>query len=377
MAWSIEKIERDLLGGRIDIIALPPATILETVKRAETVLGSEWIASFTSAKGLLPAMDVIGTGLCLTSLEGLADSDKLIERIRRKESSADAELTAIYLLRSGYPLPELELYPPVGTRRADFRLRRGTEQWTTVEVTQALASNEQNRVQVILHRLTDSLLNIDAQIVLEVQFRREPTDDEISLLCDRLPNFCCLRGQQRAELADGMGFIFLDEVEIGRLRYHEIPELADTPMIGLAMFQSGGPGGTPHHQIAVRIPFSDTRADEFLHDEAKQLPKQGPGLIMICGPTSRNELRVWSALIQRRFEHRIHTRVSGVCLFAGGMVPVANGYGWLVRAELVLNPHARVALPDWIRTVLVSGSGLSRKLSLDRYGAPKPIRALE
>jgi len=357
MAWSIEEFERDLLGGKTDTIALPPATILETVNRAETVLGSEWIMSFGFAKGLLSAMDVIGAGLRLASLEGVADSDKLIEGIRRKESSADAELTAIYLLRSGHPLPELELYPPVGTRRADFRLRRGTEPWTTVEVTQALASNERNRVQAILRRFTDSLLNIDAQIVLEVQFRREPTDDEISVLCDHLPNFCRLRGQQRAELVDGMGFLFLDDVEIGRLRYHEIPELADTPMIGLAMFQSGGPGGTPHHQVTVRIPFSDSRAERFLTHEGPQLPKEGPGLIMICGPTSRNELRVWSALIQRRFQPDIHTRVSGVCLFGGGMVPVGKGYGWLVRAELIVNPYARVALLEWIQTVVESASG--------------------
>jgi hypothetical protein len=232
MAWSIEDIERDLLGGKIDAIELPPATILEAFNRAESVLGPEWIAPFRSAKGLLPTMEVIGTGLRLPSLENLADSDKLIEQLRRKDTSAGAELTAIYLMRSGDPRPQVELYPPVGTRRADFRVRNGDEPWITVEVTQALVSDEENRVRAILRRLTDALLNIDAPIVLEVQFRREPTDGEISVLCDHLPSFCRLPGRQRAELADGMGYLFLDDVEIGRLRYHEIPELADTPMIG-------------------------------------------------------------------------------------------------------------------------------------------------
>ena len=114
-----------------------------------------------------------------------------------------------------------------------------------------------------------------------------------------------------------MGFMFRDESEIGWLRFHEITELADTPMIGLVMFQGGGPGGGPHHQVGVRIPFSDTRAERFLTDESKQLPKGGPGLIMICGPTSKNEARVWDALMQRRFQPKMHTRVSGVCLLRG------------------------------------------------------------
>jgi hypothetical protein len=354
MDWTIEDVEQKLLNGKIDTIAIPPATILEAVNRAETVLGSEWIASVGSAKGLAPAMDIVGTGLRLACLEGLAESEKLIEQIRRKDSSADAELTAIYLFRSSVPRVELELYPAVGARQADFRVRRSAEPWTTVEVTHAVASNEENRIREVLCRITDSLCTIDAQCVLEVQFRREPTDEEISALCAQLPNFCGLSGQQSAELVDGMGFLFRDDAEIGRLRFHEIPELADTPMVGLVMFQGGGPGGAPHHQVAVRIPFSDTRAEEFLHDEAKQLPKEGPGLIMICGPTLRNELRVWSPLIQRRFQSGMHTRVSGVCLFSGGMVPVSKSYNWLVQARLIENSHARAALPEWIRTVIVS-----------------------
>lgn len=259
----------------------------------------------------------------------------------------------------------MELYPAVGSRKADFRTRKGTGPWTTVEVTQALASKERNRIQAILRRLTDALRNVDAQFVLELQFRREPTDDEISVLCDHLPSFCRLPERRSAELADGMGFLFLDHVEIGRLRLQEIPELADTPMVGLVMFQGGGPGGAPHHQVAVQIPFSDKRAEQFLTAEAKQLPKDGPGLLMIRGPTSRNELRVWGDLIQRRFQPHMHTRVGGVCLFDGGMMPVGNTYGWLVQAHLIVNPHARLALPEWIHTVIASVSGTSGD------GAPK------
>ena len=357
MEWSIEEIEQHLLHRKITDIALPSEKIVGAVNRIGDVLGTEWITSESSAKGLSPAMRIISMGLRLTSLDGVRESEELIEQIRRKDPSAEAELTAIYLFRSNDPLVEVELHPAVGSRKADFRLRRGTGPWTTAEVTRAATSKEQQRINAILRRLADALSKIDAPFALEVLFRREPTDDEVSLLCERLPEFCKLPGEQQAALVDEMGFLFLNHTDVGRLLLHELPELADTPLIGLVTLVGGGPDGGPHHQVAVRIPFSDKRAEQFLTAEARQLPKEGRGLVMIEGPSSASELKVWSPLVQRRFQPRIHTRVSGVCLFAGGMVPVAGRYNWLVQAKLLTNPHAKAPLPDWIRAAVEPHTG--------------------
>jgi hypothetical protein len=361
MDWSIETIEQNLLAGKIDTIALPPETVVAAVNRVESILGPEWIASDNSTKGLARTMPIVGMGLRLSSLERVAETEKLIEQIRRKDPSGEAELTAIYLLQSSDPLVEVELYPAVGSRRADFRLRKGTEPWTTVEVTRASESEEQQRINAILRRLTEAFNKLDNPFALELLFRREPTDDEISSLCDRLPDFCRLPGEQSAELLDGLGFLFLSHVEIGRLLLHEVPELAETPVIGLVAFVAGGANGSPLHQVAVRMPFSDTRAEQFLTAEARQLPSDGPGLIMIDGPTSENELKVWTPLIQRRFQPRIHTRVGGVCLFGGGMTPSGNSYDWLVQAKLITNAHARVPLPEWIQGAVASASETFRR----------------
>lgn len=160
---------------------------------------------------------------------------------------------------------------------------------------------------------------MDRPFSLEILFRREPTDDEIEILCNRLPEFCGLPGQQRAELVDGMGFLFLNYVPIGHLLLCEVPELADAPMIGVTAFFSGGLGGGPHDQVSVRIPFKDERVEEILRDEAKRLLKGEPGLVMINVLTSPKEISVWVSLIERRSQPKIHTRVSGVCLFSGGM----------------------------------------------------------
>jgi len=367
MGWSIDEIETNFLRGRIDTIALAPEVVLANFERVENILGRDWIMSEMSGRGLAPTMHVIGMGLRLAALEGIDQTEQLIEHIRRGDQNADAELTAIYLIRSPRPSAQFQLYPEVGSRKADFRVRDDDEQWTTVEVTQPTTSQERQRVQNILRRLTEALSKMDCQFTLEVLFRREPTEEEIAVLCDRLPEFCRLGEQKQAELAGELGFLFLNQLPLGQLVNRQIPQLGDTPLIGLAMFAGGGQGGGPHHQVSVRIPFTDERAEEILRAEARQLPDQGVGLIMVDVAHASGSFQAWESLIRRRFQPTIHTRVSGVCLFEGGMVPTDQGYDWLLHTKLITNPHAQLPLPVWIEAGLkAAGEGFERAVQEGR-----------
>lgn len=352
VGWSIHEIERNFLHGKIETIALSPQFVLACFDRVEKVLGRDWIISEMRSTGLAPTMHVVGMGLRLAALDGVDQSEQLIEHIRRGDQNADAELTAIYLMRSSHPSAHVKLYPEVGSRKADFRVRDSGEPWTTVEVTQPSTSEERQRVQNILRRLTDSLSKMDCQFSLEAQFLREPTEEEIATLCDRLPEFCRLEGQKQAELANKLGFLFLNQLPVGQLLKRNTPQLEDTPMIGLAMFAGGGSQGGIHHQVLVRIPFTDDRAEEILRQEARQLPERGVGLIMVDVGHASGSFEAWEPLIQRRFQPTIHTRVSGVCLFEGGMVPSNKGYDWLIHTKLITNPHAQFPLPVWVEVGL-------------------------
>ena len=242
-------------------------------------------------------------------------------------------------------------------------MRDNDEPGMTVEVTQPSTSDERQRVQNILRRLTDALSKMDCQFSLELQFLREPTEEEIAVLCDRLPEFCRQEGQKEAELANKLGFLFLNQLPMGQLLKRNIPQLEDTPMIGLAMFAGGESQGGTHHQVLVRMPFTDDRAEEILRDEARQLPEQGVGLIMVDVSHASGSFEVWEPLIQRRFQPTIHTRVSGVCLFEGGMVPSNKGYDWLLHTKLITNPHAQFPLPVWVEAGLKrAGEGFEQAL---------------
>jgi hypothetical protein len=356
MGWSVARIEQDFLRTGIAALVLSPETVVSAFERVEKILGSEWLSFATKAKGIAPTMDVIGMGLRLAALEGIPESEGLIRHIRRNDQNADAELTAIYLFRSFDPSLTIELHPNIGKRKADFRLRRTDEQWVTVEVTRPDVSVEQKRVQKILETFMSALQRMENRFALHILFRREPTEAEVSLLHERLPEFCTLSGTHQAELKDGMGYLFLNPVEIEKMLLPQIPELEGTPRIGLTMFVAGGPNMGPHHQVSVQTPFTDERAEEILRDEARQLPTDGPGIVMINVANSGGSFAAWSSLISRRFQPQIHTRVSAVCLFWGGSVPSQGGYTYLLEPNLLTNPHARSQLPNWIREFMTSAS---------------------
>ena len=131
MNWSIDDIEKNLLGQKACVIAIPPDVIVDAVNRVETILGHDWILAEMKATGIAPAMTVIGMGLRLATLHGLANTETLLSNLRRRDQNAEAELTALYLIRGQDSSIELELEPLVGARKADFRVRKAGESvWT-------------------------------------------------------------------------------------------------------------------------------------------------------------------------------------------------------------------------------------------------------
>ena len=125
-------------------------------------------------------------------------------------------------------------------------------------------------------------------------------------------------------------------------------------------------GDEPSRHISVRMPFADERAEAFMTGEARQLSTDAPGLIMIGMAHAAGGMKVWEPLILRRFQPTIHTRVSAVCLFGGGMVSTTAGEAILDETKLLVNPHARFSLPLWIAAALTeAGSEWRRTLPPD------------
>src|SRR5260370_33369412 len=68
------------------------------------------------------------------------------------------------------------------------------EPWTTVEVTQPGVSDEEKKVRTVLLALVGALAEVAGQFSLQVILRREPSDQKLLVLRDRLPELCGMAG---------------------------------------------------------------------------------------------------------------------------------------------------------------------------------------
>jgi len=350
MTCTIEEIERDW-----GITSTAPSVVLDAFERVERILGRDWIAQIRApfgghAPGAAPFLDVVSMGGRLGVLDGIEAPERLIARLRRHDRSAEAELTAMHLLHCRNRTAEIELEPDVSARRsvrkADFRIRLPGGTWTYVEVTSPNVSEARERVTVILDRITGLLWEVRREFALEVFFKREPREDELETLCVRIRRFCSEGKREREEVGD-LALLILSSVRPGQITPHE--EANGQVTARLAMAKVLGGGAQPRRHIVARIPYADQRADKFLADEAAQLDRGYPGLIMVDASGEPAAFTSWGPILARRFQPRIHTRVGGMCLFAPHLLPVENNLLWVLKVQLRVNPHAKLALPEWIR----------------------------
>ncbi len=363
MNWTFEEIQQDWLAG--GSLAFTPETIVAAFDRAERILGLEWIRNSRVQQGGLvrgahPTFVIVSMGVRLASIEDLTDTDRLIDGLKANDSSAASELSAIYLLRYRHPL-ETQLYPVVTVggrnRIPDLRIRSQEESWVYTEVTRASESDAQKQSLTILSRLTNLVRRVEKSFALEVYLVREPSDAEMDCLEDKIFQFCQEDGEREEDLP-GLGRLMLTDSIPGQVIVPSVQGNGENT-IRLAMVQVISGGGQPPRHIVARMPFSDERAEQFLRDEAKQLPTDAPGLIMIDAGATPISLRDWEVVLKNRLQPAQHTRVSAIALFhsLGGLNDQAGRLG--LSGRLLLNPHAKFRLPTSIFEIL------SEALSVD------------
>ncbi|MEU7660856.1 hypothetical protein [Streptomyces lincolnensis] len=348
--WS--EIEQGWLGG--GQVALPAETIVGVFNSVVSHFGRTWIeASRTTNRavesGALPTLSIVTLGQRLESLANAVNSDDLLRKLRERQPDASGELTAIHLVRSGAWDVALELEPPGlipgGNRNPDFRIKQGDLDWTCIEVKQTSTSQARAQAEKGLHRLSAGLIgDCGGNFTLEVFFKREPTPDEVEEVAAQIINLHSDRGAEEISLRDGLGTLYWNDRTPGSLEVDDHGE----PRTRVNSMATNMVEGVVQSDIVVRWPFADARAQVFLDSARKQLPTDVPGLVMVDVSGALGAMKTWRAVIERRFQPSMYTRVSGVCLFSSGVHLADGGYEWRPETQLIRNPHARIALPEWI-----------------------------
>jgi hypothetical protein len=341
-----------LQDGRI---AHSPDEIVEAFNRAERVFGRDWVdAKLTpmpnlSTHGALVTLTVVDWGRLLGCLEDVGNADPLLARLRAGRSDALAELRAISLLRATRADVQVELEPVVTIagrdRKPDLRVRVGEEPWTYAEVTKPDTSEARERVRAVAVTVCGVVDVVPGEYAVEVFLRREPTDAEVDTLKEHVEEACRLQEVLTLELPSGLGTLFLNQTPPGQVVLDDHGEQY-VPRIGVSR-ALGDAGGARRH-IAMRVPFSDSRADDFLRREARQLPPNAPGLVMIDMAEASGGMRTWRPLLRRRLQPNLHTRVGAICLFRAGVYPSDAGESTRIETKVLVNAHATTELPTWL-----------------------------
>lgn len=346
----MEEIERD--WGATGPF---PEIIVDAFERAEKILGQDWVSSTRRVSGGQvmgpgPLLTVVSMGGRLTALENVKNAEKLIAKLRKHDTSAEAELTAMYLLYIRNKKAKIE-YEPSNRKggKVDFRIRVTGKNWTYIEVTRPNISETRERLTAILSLITGLVREIKREFALEVFFQREPDDDEVEELLDSIRQFCCYSSKKRQEVSN-LALLILSDVIPGQITPYQEPEEHATPRLGAAQVIVGK--DEPRRHVVARVPYSDKRANSFLHREATQLPEDYPGVIMVDVSGEPTAFSSWGVCLTRRFQPGIHTRVSGLCLFAPQLMPLNDGLMWIPNVQLYINPNARLDLPSWIASSL-------------------------
>jgi len=316
MPWTIEEIEMEWLGG--ERASLPAANVVRAFTAAEHVRGREWVLGTTYLpgggrhQGFAPFMRVFSFGSQIEAIAGATGAETLINRLLQDDPAANSELDAIYLLRSRCPISVVEIGPEITVgsrfRHPDFRIRCGTESWTYVETTRLNRSEASEQTQEFLRRVSSEAILILQPFIFELIFWRDPTEREVDDLVREVRRRCQDADGTRHDIGDLASLL----VKSGDPRV-VIPSILPAHD-GTRMSISKGivSPGEPNRQIVVRAPFADQRAEAILTAEARQLPSQESGLVMVDVTYQPTAFTSWMELIPRRFTPTQRTRVAGV-----------------------------------------------------------------
>jgi hypothetical protein len=352
MAYTWEEIEQDWLEGSSGLAASADEALV-AFNEVAARFGRDWVEATrtrngVASRGMAPTLYIVTLGRLLRALDGVPNTAGLLEKLRQGDQDARAELIAIYLMRIENPPAVIEAEPEVQvgtrTRKPDFRAQIVGQPWTYVEVTNPNASDAQADVLNGLQRLTGLVDSCSGNFALEVFLKREPTAAELDLIASEIGQNHETAGQSILELPEGLGTLYWNQQQPGAMVLDDHGEPYTPRFSSGRVIVSNG----DHRHIIVRWPYTDTRVETFIRHEARQLPTDTPGLIMIFTSGNVGAMKAWRALIERRFQPTINTRVSGVCLFSSDLRATDQGEDWHIQCKLLLNPHATHALPSWI-----------------------------
>lgn len=315
-------------------------------------LGSSWIARERSR--LLPrrsmrcissACYVAMIGWMLSETKHTHDIERLKAKIAKHDRSAILELHGLHLLLRLSPGAEVE-YAPAGRnaanqRYADARVRWAGGNWTYAEIAaRHETEREQRSLQAIKEVSEAAGAIVSPGVNTHVRLKRIPAMLELEAI-----QHGCRTGRVgdivRYDLPNDLGDIVLDGTSPGRMQLST--RRGDQEVEGAevaAPLDVTGPG-----LIVVSIEDTDHLIEKVVRDEASQLPKDSPSIVLVHRACGTRTAATWLNRLRRYFARNCVAHPSGAWLFEYDCSRVpAQGSDWY-SVTGICNPNAGSNLP--------------------------------
>ena len=165
---------------------------------------------------------------------------------------------------------------------------------------------------------------------------------------------------------DGVAELFLDPPADESLSTFPSAVNEPRPILAVTSFQLSS--GILASRTTAKLPFSDARARMFIHNEAEQLPKAGPGIIILDVSRPVGKLSFWADAVRAYLASTTaHTRVSAILVWKAGYTAT----GVELSKELIVNPRAASPLSaDTQRVIAAFGDDWPYQLTAQETMQP-------
>lgn len=321
--------------------------------------GREWLQPTHPGTLVTDAYAIAAIWDAGSRAESLLGADLVIEKLGTSISDVDwgalAELRAAahFAARGARVILEQDVHLEGSRHKPDMHVQLPRDGFY-VEVTCPEYGREYLRLMGLLRSIVESI-TIDNRHA-QVFFYREPTLAEGATVRQFLhagdePPF--------RRHVDGVAEIFLDQPTDESLSTFPPAVNEPGPLLVAISFQLSA--GVLTRRTTVKLPFSDTRARMFIHNEAEQLPKGGPGVIILDVSRPVGKLEFWADAVRAYLvSTTAHTRVSAVLVWKAGYTAT----GVELRKELIVNPRAASPLSaDTQRVIAAFGDDWPYRLT--------------
>lgn len=347
MAWPIERIREEWLGGPSGL-AMADDELVELFNTVESTFGPDWVESqrrLPGATGTSPTLRVATAGELIRASDGLPGRHHVLTRLRNDEPGTRSELLTLAAIRRSSPSIAIELEPVVTVGAANRSPDLGLlfeGNTVFVEVSQPQTSQASDEVSERVRQLAMTALQATPMGSSSEIYLHETPSDEDALRLLEVVRRLCADGGERRECGDIANVVVNHSTPLTVQPFDHGDE--PRPRISVAQFELSG--DQARHAL-VRHPFTDERAARLLAAEARQLPVESPGIVVLHIDGTASGLVAWERLLRPRLQPARHTRVSAIVLLQSGLVALPDGEAWGHRARIIENDHARHRCPDW------------------------------